>query len=512
MRSRRLAVVLALLGLIAFAFLGSAQEQGPPPGVDVQARGPVHEAFAEPISGAPQQGPVIAKQPPAPIEELPPDEKPAGDNVQWISGYWAWDAEANDFLWVSGFWRVPPPGRHWMPGHWQEVDTGWIWDSGFWAPDNLQQVTYLPPPPPSVENGPALPAPDATSTYVGGCWVYRDNRYLWRPGQWIAYQPGWVWIPAHYIWTPVGCLFVDGYWDHPFDARGLLFAPIRFDLAVWRAARRPFIPQFVIQNDFLVGALFVGPYTRHYYFGDYFEPAYAKRGFVAWDDFRPRKGMIDPNFAYYRHLHREEPGWANSVHKLYDGRRSGEIPRPPRTLEQQVQTINNITVNKTTNVVVSKTINLTHIQNVTALAPLKQVNNVKVTHLGGISPGKETKVPPHVMKLAPVPKLEHIQIQKAAVQVHNLGTQRQVSEAKQLSQGNIPLKHTDPPHVVKMAIPKAPAVVTPPGPAPKVTPPHPAPRVVPPPPMLPPHVVHAIPKYEPHPPPAPPKKKEQKKK
>jgi hypothetical protein len=179
MNRRRLAAVVALFAVVAFGLLGSAQQElGPPPGVDVQARGPVHEAFAEPISGEPQQGPVIAKQPPAPIEELPPDQKPAGDDVQWISGYWAWDAEVNDFLWVSGFWRVPPPGRHWVPGHWQEIDRGWIWDSGFWAPDNLQQVQYLPPPPPSVENGPALPAPDVTSAYVGGCWVYQGNRYL----------------------------------------------------------------------------------------------------------------------------------------------------------------------------------------------------------------------------------------------------------------------------------------------------------------------------------------------
>lgn len=33
---------------------------------------------------------------------LPPDQKPEGDDVAWIPGYWAWDDERNDFLWVSG--------------------------------------------------------------------------------------------------------------------------------------------------------------------------------------------------------------------------------------------------------------------------------------------------------------------------------------------------------------------------------------------------------------------------
>ncbi|MBN9121594.1 MAG: hypothetical protein J0I06_21005, partial [Planctomycetes bacterium] len=56
-------------------------------GVEVLAKGPVHEGFAT-TAEAPTAAPVVAKQPPDPIEELPPDQKPAGDNVQWIPGYW----------------------------------------------------------------------------------------------------------------------------------------------------------------------------------------------------------------------------------------------------------------------------------------------------------------------------------------------------------------------------------------------------------------------------------------
>src|SRR5204863_4057130 len=80
-----------------------------PDDIAVQLRGPVHEAYAQPVPSSPQASPVVPKQPPEPIPEQPPDQKPEGDNVQWIPGYWAWDVDRNDCLWVSGFWRNPPP-------------------------------------------------------------------------------------------------------------------------------------------------------------------------------------------------------------------------------------------------------------------------------------------------------------------------------------------------------------------------------------------------------------------
>src|SRR5438874_1225343 len=62
------------------------EKDGPPlpPGVEVQARGPVHEAFAEPSGARPQPGFLVPKAPPAPVEEMPPEERPAGDNVVWV--------------------------------------------------------------------------------------------------------------------------------------------------------------------------------------------------------------------------------------------------------------------------------------------------------------------------------------------------------------------------------------------------------------------------------------------
>ena len=101
--------------------------------VEVLARGPVHEAYAEPHESQPKATPIIAKEPPKPVEELPPDQKPEGENVQWLPGYWSYDEDRKDYLWVSGFWRVAPPGRTWVAGSWRKVGDGWQWSGGLWA-------------------------------------------------------------------------------------------------------------------------------------------------------------------------------------------------------------------------------------------------------------------------------------------------------------------------------------------------------------------------------------------
>src|SRR5437016_3452747 len=82
----------------------TATSEQPQPGVEVLARGPVHEAFAQPYAADPAPTPVVPKAPPAPVPELPPNNKPDGANVEWIPGYWSWDGDRADFIWVSGTW------------------------------------------------------------------------------------------------------------------------------------------------------------------------------------------------------------------------------------------------------------------------------------------------------------------------------------------------------------------------------------------------------------------------
>ena len=113
------AVLVALVGICGDLAIGQAPAPNTDaPGAQVLTRGPVHEAFAGMITFNPEPGVVVTKAPPDVIEEMPPEERPAGDNVTWIPGYWGWDDERSDFLWVSGMWRALPPGRAWMAGYW----------------------------------------------------------------------------------------------------------------------------------------------------------------------------------------------------------------------------------------------------------------------------------------------------------------------------------------------------------------------------------------------------------
>ena len=141
--ARRTSILALFVVLGGWGFLirvAAAQDPGAPAvpdqdqSVQVQTRGPVHEAFAAPVSHDPKPGLVTAKEPPAAVEEMPPDQKPAGQNVQWIPGYWSWDQSRNDYLWISGVWREPPPGRQWVPGYWHQVDGGFQWVPGAWVP------------------------------------------------------------------------------------------------------------------------------------------------------------------------------------------------------------------------------------------------------------------------------------------------------------------------------------------------------------------------------------------
>jgi YXWGXW repeat-containing protein len=500
MRSRSLSYLagaLCLCAAAAWPALARPDDQADAPnGVDVQARGPVHEAYAEPTEVRPEPGPVIPQQPPDPVAEQPPDEKPEGDSV-WIPGYWAWDNDTSTFLWVSGFWRTPPPNRVWTPGHWQEVDGGWQWSPGFWAAQDIEQVEYLPPPPPSIDAGPSTPAPDEDSTYVPGCWVYRETRYYWRPGYWVPFNADWCWIPDHYCWTPAGYIFVAGYWDYPLESRGLLFAPVRFEREVIVRRDFVFVPQFVVEPDFLLTALFVRPAHHHFFFGDFFEDRFEREGFIPWVDFRVGKHAFDPNFAFYSHRFRGEH-WDEVLRNIYAGRRSGDIPRPPRTWAQQAQVVNKFTTNRTGNVAVNEKISITNLQAVTALAPLNKADNIRIT---GLAPrageGKAPNAP--AIKLEKLSKERQAEVRDRVKEFHDFAAAQQKEQAKVLTEG-VPAKPTDQPKAVKVQLPKMPA--RPQEPRTEQKQPAPAP---PPPPPAPKHEERPIPPHEPPKPPAPPK-------
>jgi hypothetical protein len=381
----KLAGFLALLLPIASVLRGQeaigpgAPSDDPPPvprGVEVLARGPVHEAFAS-LTTEPAPTSPVPRRPPQPLEELPPAEKPEG-KVIWIGGYWAWDDDRKDFLWVSGLWRTPPPGKQWIAGYWREEGEQWQWVGGFWTTareeQEIKEVAYLPQPPQPPGLAPPGQAPTPDCFHVPGSWVWNPATaaYAWRAGYWARVQPGYVWVPDHYRWTPGGYIFIPGYWDLAVSRRGVLYAPVVVDPAVVTASF-VYTPAYAVSDTVVVDALFVRPAYGHYYFGDYYGPAYARMGYESVVVYSGRR--YDSIVVYETWAHRSQPSWFSLQIELFNGRNRGVLPVPPRTLVQQNMIVRqNITnVTNVTNV----TNNITNVNRTTyntqVLAPTSKV-------------------------------------------------------------------------------------------------------------------------------------------
>jgi len=333
-----LVAALAALGAnfgLHEAIAAQPGQAGVQAGVQVLTRGPVHEAFAEMVTFDPEPGIVVPKAPPAAIEELPPDQKPEGAHVAWVPGYWGWDDERSDFLWVSGIWRAPPPGLQWMPGYWSQVAQGFQWTSGYWAGAKMTEVQYLSEPPATAEAGPNIAAPSAAATWLPGCWVWQQGRYAWRPGYWAAVQPDWDWVPAHYVYAPRGYVFVDGYWDYSVGRRGVLFAPVYFDAGVSAQPGFSYSPMTVINRAVFTYCLFLRPQYQHYYFGDYYDASYQAAGFYPSYSYNSGRFGYDPIYAHDRWQHRQDRGWAERQQADFQNRREHADARPPRTWAAQ---------------------------------------------------------------------------------------------------------------------------------------------------------------------------------
>jgi hypothetical protein len=311
------------------------------------ARGPIHEAFAS-ATTPPAPTSAVPKEPPKPIEEMPPAEKPEG-NTMWIGGYWAWEDDKKDFLWVSGTWRVVPPGKNWVAGYWREDNGQWRWVPGFWTTAQAQQgsteqqVTYMPQPPSEPKTAPPGEPPAADTFYVPGSWVwhnagyvevngasvYRDAGYAWVPGYWARVQPGYVWVQAHYRWTPSGYVYIPGYWDYALPQRGFLYAPVVVD-PVLVGPGFVYTPTYVVSSGVLIDCMWIRPCYCHYYFGDYYGGVYAGFGFESCVVYSRR--CYEPVFVYARWENRFDPRWEAARVDIYVARTEGRLACPPRTV------------------------------------------------------------------------------------------------------------------------------------------------------------------------------------
>jgi hypothetical protein len=404
-----------LTAILALTHLAFAQPASPealpdvPRGVDVQARGPVHEAFATPTAES-KATPPVPKKPPAPIEEMPPAEKPEG-NVAWIGGYWAWDDERSDFLWVSGCWRTLPAGRSWIPGYWREQgDQGsqWQWVPGFWSSEKHDtkgaEITYQPEPPAAPQVAPPGAAPTPESFYVPGCWVWMDGRYMWRSGYWARVQPGYVWVPPHYRWTPSGYVFIPGYWDYALARRGILYAPVIVDGAVV-GATFVYTPAYAVPDGMVCDAFWVRPACCHYYYGDYYGPVYDRYGYVSCYVYS--RDHYDGIVVYRCYEYRDNPRWHETQINIYIARNAGREPCPPRTLREQIVIANRggntavrFTLAPTSRVAAAqgmRTVAVAHEERVQARAHAQEMQRAAVEHRMAVEAHKGAVMPkaPH---------------------------------------------------------------------------------------------------------------------
>ena len=337
MSTRSIGWKCGILALVMFGTVAARQDpEGDPDAPDVLTRGPIHEAYAEPVVFDPTPGVVVPKPPPDPIEEQPPDQMPEGADVQWISGYWSWDDERGDFIWISGIWRNIPPGRQWYPGYWSEVEGGFQWTSGFWAPVEQEEVEYLPTPPQTLEVGPNTPAPSAEPRLDARLLVLARGalrlaaRLLDRVPAELGLDPRRPTSPR-----PAAASSCAGYWDYTLANRGLLFAPVYFQPVVYAQPAFVYTPTVTINSTVLTDHFFCRPSYRHYYFGDYYAAGSA-RGSSRGSRSSRAGTWYDPIYAHTRVVNvRRDPGWDVRVRETYRYRTVHVDARPARTFVAQ---------------------------------------------------------------------------------------------------------------------------------------------------------------------------------
>ena len=344
-----------LAGVMAAAFLANTAASAddttvPPPaadtgvpnmsgnshdaGMEVMTRGPIHEAFAQPINSGTVNQLVVPEKPPEAIEEIPPDEKPADESTIWIGGYWAWNDDRQDFDWVSGVWRVPPPnealGRRLLERGQRRQQLG----AGLLDAHERRERGLL-----SAAARLVGTRPHERSTVAR---QYLDPRLLalGEHALRLAAGPlgrgtGQLDLDAGLLLLePAGWVFCTGYWDYALDQRGLLFAPVSFTRPIFLQRGYTYSPSVVLDSGLLTFYLFARPSCSQYYFGDYYATNYDRLGIYPWFAVGAHRGYAyDPLFSFYswRNAGRN-PNWASNLRGWYTYYRAHPDQRLPHTL------------------------------------------------------------------------------------------------------------------------------------------------------------------------------------
>ena len=334
---------------------------------EVITRGPVHEGFATQFQINPVAGVAIEKAPPKPIEELPPTARPIGANIQWLPGYWGWDGDAKDFLWVSGTYRNLPPGHRWLPGYWNQANDGYQWMSGCYLGSNVKEIKYYSAPPQSVERGPTSEAPSKNHFWISGSYQPTEGRYAWRPGYWSAQNENYVWCPARNVLTARGYIYAPGYWDYRLSQRGTLFAPVRLAAGANVNAALRLTPSVIIPATALQFHLFSQVNSATYLFGDYYGEQYAQLGIRPWYATEIVAGVPDPLFGYSAwYFGRTGVNYLDVMTRWNTHFATHVALRPALTLASQVDLVARVGVKDVANSILA--VNLSGVTNLAALS------------------------------------------------------------------------------------------------------------------------------------------------
>ena len=278
--------------------------------------GPLHEAFLSPRK---DRNPIhVAKAPPTPISERPAIDPPSA-NAQWIEGYWEWDPGRKDYVWVTGTWRVPPPGRFWVNGYWKRDQDGWYRVPGFWSDRKTDRLDYLKngPPKDRPDDDPGEPpAPDCF--FIPGQYYPDKDGVVWKKGFWAKAQPGWAWVPAHWIRQPEGWTFQEGYWDRTLEDRGTLFAPAEVDKSTKTTDDLTYQPYTKVSPE-MYGQIYGGFGRPNSYYdgypGVYYDDSGRFYGYANYGNIGGYYGYLDyPYYGGYGY-----PYYAQPINYGYDG-------------------------------------------------------------------------------------------------------------------------------------------------------------------------------------------------
>lgn len=319
--------------LISWVDAAPAERVGPqsgnsPPQLIPSAMGPLHEAFAAPLSAHGPRKVVSISPPPAP-NELIPTRRPQGNPI-WIPGYWFWDEITLSYVWVGGIWRFPPEGRTWVPGFWKNSGVAASWYPGYWAGPTPgvapgEEPIHPPTKPPLDPHDPGKP-PDPDRVSYPGHWAWNGFQHYWQPGTWTKMSPGFYWIPPHNVPVPNGVKTVSGYWDYIPRIRGIASVPSRMVKSHPGENPKPVQPVWFWRTQKSMEAMFVHEPAAHYLVGDYYAPQLFRFGIASGLDYARHKS--DPIFSVERALNRKDNNWEGKAIKRQIDIQTGMAPRP----------------------------------------------------------------------------------------------------------------------------------------------------------------------------------------